>query len=111
MRAHDAMKSAEANDAAWEAGRGAVLGAAKWGVGAAILGAFGYALSPIYRATTVQFKVYIQMSGMLLGSMIEADWRLRQFEQQVRLQKRGLRDRARWEQYEEELAAYEKRSK
>lgn len=51
------MKTDEANDAAWEAGRGAVIGAAKWGAVAAVLGAAGYVWSPIYRGTTIQFKV------------------------------------------------------
>lgn len=51
------MKTEEANDAAWEAGKGAVIGAAKWGVAAAALGGLGYAWSPIYRGTTIQFKM------------------------------------------------------
>lgn len=51
------MRSEEANDAAWEAARGAGVGAVKWGAGAAVLAAIGYAVSPIYRGTTIQFKV------------------------------------------------------
>lgn len=58
MRTSDAMKSEEATDAAWEATKGALIGAAKWGAGAAVLGAAGYFYSPLYRGTTVQFKVY-----------------------------------------------------
>ncbi|KAG9255381.1 uncharacterized protein F5Z01DRAFT_51268 [Emericellopsis atlantica] len=103
MRSHDFMKSDEADQAAWEAAKGAVSGAAKWGVATAILGAIGYAWSPVYRATTIQFKVYIQMSGMVLGSMIDADSKLREYEAKMRMQRRVLRDRARWQQYEEEL--------
>lgn len=57
MRTHDLMKTEEANDAAWEAAKGAVSGAARWGAVAAVLGAIGYAWSPIYRRTTIQFKV------------------------------------------------------
>jgi hypothetical protein len=57
MKTHDPMKTEEADDAAWEAGKGALAGAAKWGAGAAILGAIGYVWSPVYRGTTVQFKV------------------------------------------------------
>lgn len=57
MRSHDAMQSEEANDAAWEAAKGAVMGAAKWGAGAAVLGAAGYVWSPLYRSMTIQFKV------------------------------------------------------
>jgi hypothetical protein len=29
----------------------------QWGLGTAILGAAGYAMSPIYRGLTIQFKV------------------------------------------------------
>ncbi|KAF4974298.1 hypothetical protein FZEAL_8780 [Fusarium zealandicum] len=103
MRAHDAMKSDEANDAAWEAAKGALMGAAKWGAGAAVVGAAGYVWSPLYRSMTVQFKVYLQMCGMVMGSMIEADGRLRQYENQVRMQRKLIRDKAKWERYEEEF--------
>lgn len=51
------MKTEEANDAAWEAAKGAGIGAAKWGAVTAVLGAIGYAWSPVYRGTTIQFKV------------------------------------------------------
>ncbi|KAF7561301.1 hypothetical protein G7046_g2843 [Stylonectria norvegica] len=105
MRKDDLMKSEEANDAAWEAGKGALLGAAKWGAGAAVVAAAGYWWSPIYRGTTIQFKVYIQMSGMVLGGMLEADWRLRQYEYQMRSQRRYLKEKAKWDRYEEELRA------
>ncbi|KFH47615.1 hypothetical protein ACRE_014870 [Hapsidospora chrysogenum ATCC 11550] len=103
MRSHDLMKTEEANDAAWEAGKGAVFGAAKWGAVTAVLGAIGYAWSPVYRRTTIQFKVFVQMSGMVVGSMIEADSRLREYEQKVRMHRRWLREKAKWEQYEEEI--------
>lgn len=52
-------KHEEAIDASWEASRGAVAGAIKWGIGSALLGAIGYAISPIYRGLTIQFKVYV----------------------------------------------------
>jgi hypothetical protein len=57
------MKSDEANDAAWEAAKGAVSGATKWGAGAALLGVIGHYWSPVYRATTIQFKVYARKLG------------------------------------------------
>lgn len=57
MRQRDAAKEEEANAAAWKASKGAFIGAAKWGLGAAVLGAIGYVWSPIYRATTIQFKL------------------------------------------------------
>lgn len=42
------------------------------------------------------------MSGMVLGSMIEADYRLREYEARVRMQKRIARDRAMWKQFEDQ---------
>ncbi len=42
------------------------------------------------------------MSGMVLGSMIEADGRLRQFEAGVRQQRRLARHRARMRELEDD---------
>ncbi|KAL2139111.1 hypothetical protein VTI28DRAFT_5742 [Corynascus sepedonium] len=95
-------KHEEAVDASWEASRGAVAGAVKWGIGSALLGAIGYAVSPVYRGLTIQFKVYLQMSGMVLGSMIEADSRLRAYEARMRVQRRLQREQAYWEKFERE---------
>ncbi|KAI9878734.1 MAG: hypothetical protein M1830_010640 [Pleopsidium flavum] len=124
MRQHASLqKDDEANAAAYEAAKGAVVGAAKvtalpflsptqivhsrmtpgafpWGAATAFLGAAGYLLSPIYRGLTVQFKVFLQMSGMTIGSMIEADRRLRDYEVTVRRNKRLARDAAVWDRYE-----------
>lgn len=58
MRSYDPLKTEEADRAGLEAAKGAGIGAAKWGAGAAILGIIGHVWSPIYRGTTVQFKVY-----------------------------------------------------
>ncbi|KAM3071942.1 hypothetical protein ACMFMF_007339 [Clarireedia jacksonii] len=101
MRHHGGLRDEEANNAAWEAGRGALSGGAKWGLFAAALGTAGYAISPIYRGLTIQFKVFIQMGFMVLGSSIEADRRIRQYEAKVRMEKRMMRDRAVWDKYEE----------
>lgn len=57
MRSHDAMRDEEVAGAAWEATRGAVYGAAKWGAITGLLGGLGYFTSPIYRGLTIQFKV------------------------------------------------------
>jgi len=43
------------------------------------------------------------MCGMVPGAMIEADSRLRAYEHRVRMQRRLMGDRAKWEQYEEEF--------
>lgn len=47
----------EANVAGWEAVRGAIYGATKYGVAMALLGGIGQAMSPLYRGLTIQFKV------------------------------------------------------
>ncbi|KAL2068092.1 hypothetical protein VTL71DRAFT_16190 [Oculimacula yallundae] len=97
------FSSEEANDAMWVGGRGAAAGAAKWGFFAALLGGAGYRMSPIYRGLTIQFKVFLQMSGMILGACLEADSRVREYEAKIRMERRMLRDRAVWESYEKEF--------
>lgn len=57
MGFRDKVMNEEADLASKEAVKGGVMGALKWGAGAAVLGAIGYAMSPVYRATTIQFKV------------------------------------------------------
>ncbi|OBT48388.1 hypothetical protein VE00_01245 [Pseudogymnoascus sp. WSF 3629] len=107
MKTHGNLQDDEATGAAWEAARGAVVGSSKWGVGAAILAATGYKISPIYRGLTFQFKVFIQMSAMIMGGMLEADRRLREHEARIRVQKKlgiGL-DKASWEKYEQDVRA------
>jgi len=103
MHHHGGLRNEEANTAAWEAARGAAVGATKWGVGSAVLGAAGYALSPIYRGLTIQYKVFLQMSGMIMGACLSADRSIREYEAKVRMEKRMLRDRATWERYEQEF--------
>ncbi|KAK4228257.1 hypothetical protein QBC38DRAFT_362375 [Podospora fimiseda] len=102
MPSANEIKHNEAVDASWEASKGAVSGAIKWGIGTAILGGVAYLASPVYRGLTIQFKVYIQMSGMVLGSMLEADHRLREYEAQMRLRRRLMRDQAMWASLEEQ---------
>ncbi|KFX94507.1 hypothetical protein O988_06267 [Pseudogymnoascus sp. VKM F-3808] len=107
MKTHGSLRDEEATGAAWEAGRGAVVGATKWAAGAAVLAAAGYKISPIYRGLTFQFKVFIQMSAMIMGGMLEADSRLREHEARIRVQKKlgiGL-DKASWEKYEQDVRA------
>lgn len=98
------MRDEEATAGAWEAAKGAVIGATKWGVGTAIFGAAMWGFSPIYRGLTFQFRVFIQMSGMILGGCLDADRRLREYEAKVRVRKRLGMDQTAWEQYELEFA-------
>ncbi|OAA72495.1 hypothetical protein ISF_01568 [Cordyceps fumosorosea ARSEF 2679] len=103
MPSHSPLKTEEANAASWEAAKGAGMGAAKWGAGAVVLAAIGHVWSPVYRGTTVQFKVFVQMSAMVLGGMIEADHSLRLYEYQMRMQRRVQREQAKWERYQDEF--------
>ncbi|KAI1113743.1 hypothetical protein F5Y14DRAFT_451755 [Nemania sp. NC0429] len=98
-----ALDSEDARLAQAEAVRGAGVGALKWGAAAAALAGLGYAVSPVYRGLTVQFKVYLQMSGMILGGMIEGDARMRRYEHHVRTQRMIARDRAMWRDLEEDM--------
>lgn len=42
------------------------------------------------------------MSGMVLGSMMEADHRLREYEAKMRIRRRLARDQAMWQRFEQE---------
>jgi hypothetical protein len=60
-----AMRTTRGNDeeaaaASREAGKGAILGALKWGAIFGVLGGVAFAVSPIYRGLTFQFKVYLR---------------------------------------------------
>ncbi|RKF63786.1 hypothetical protein OnM2_023071 [Erysiphe neolycopersici] len=94
------LSSMEAKNAAWEGGWGAFIGATKWGICTAFLGGLGQFMSPVYRGLTIQFKVFLQMSGMILGGCLEADSRIREYEAKVRMHKRMIRDQAVWDKYE-----------
>lgn len=41
---------------------------------------------------------------MVLGGMLFADWRLREYEAKMRVQRRMMREQARWQRYEEEIS-------
>ncbi|KAI9802872.1 MAG: hypothetical protein M1833_001471 [Piccolia ochrophora] len=107
-RAGAGKNDAELDEAATKAAWGAVMGAVKWGLFAAAAGAAGYAFSPVYRGLTLQFKLYLQVSGMTVGSMIEADRRLREHEGRVRRDRKIKRDAAVWRDYEQ---GYERQAK
>ncbi|KAL9601872.1 MAG: hypothetical protein Q9219_002224 [cf. Caloplaca sp. 3 TL-2023] len=83
-----------------EALKGATVGAAKFGLVALLLGVAGTYISPIYRGLTIQFKVFLQMSGMTLGGWIEADRRLRSYEFWRLRERRREHDEKVWRQWE-----------
>ncbi|KAL2760770.1 hypothetical protein ACRALDRAFT_1059488 [Sodiomyces alcalophilus JCM 7366] len=103
MRSYDWMNNEDVAQAEWEATRGGIVGAAKWGAVFAVLGGIGQVYSPLYRGLTIQFKLYIQTSAMIVGGVIEGDYRLREYEAHVRMQRRIQRDRAKWQRYEQEF--------
>ncbi|KAF1981159.1 hypothetical protein K402DRAFT_303315, partial [Aulographum hederae CBS 113979] len=106
MRQHASLeKDEEMNAAAWVAARGAVRGAAVWGLCSGLLGVAAYAYSPVFRGLTIQFKVFLQSSAMVLGGMTEADSRLRLHEVQVRRSKRLARDAEVWRRWEADFEA------
>ncbi|RAR14299.1 Der1-like protein [Stemphylium lycopersici] len=107
VRQHGSLeRDEETNEAAWEAARGALVGGTKWGAFFAVAGGVAYTLSPVYRGLTIQFKTYIQMSGMILGGMLEADKRMVNYQHRVRHHKRLARDMEIWRRYED---SYEER--
>lgn len=46
---------------------------------------------------------YIQSAAMIMGGWIEADHRMRMYEDRMRLQRRMMQNRAKWERYEQEF--------
>ncbi|KAL5604111.1 hypothetical protein BROUX41_002100 [Berkeleyomyces rouxiae] len=102
-QARSSEREAEATEAAWESVYGALSGGIKWGLGAGILAIVGMKMSPVYRGLTVQFKVYMQMSAMVLGGMIEADARLRMYETRMRQMRREEAQAQKWERLMAEM--------
>jgi len=47
------------------------------------------------------------MSGMVIGSMMEADHSLRKYEAQVRIQRRLAKERAKWKSFEDQYGKAE----
>jgi len=59
-------------------------------------------VSPVYRSLTFQFKVYIQMSGMTVGGILEAESRFREHQKYARRWRKLRSDQEVWKRYEEE---------
>lgn len=58
--------------------------------------------NPIYRGLTVQFKVYIQISAMMLGGCIFAEKRINEYNESVRRRNRALQRSSRaWSEEQE----------
>ncbi|EME43177.1 hypothetical protein DOTSEDRAFT_72531 [Dothistroma septosporum NZE10] len=112
MRKHGSLThDAEINEASWVAARGAAVGACKWGLFSLVAAGCGYMFSPVYRGLTIQMKVFLQMSGMTFGSIVEADRRLIAHEKFMRNRKKVERDAHVWRMYEEDYERSKQASK
>jgi hypothetical protein len=60
-------------------------------------------MSPVYRNLTPQFKLFILLSGMTLGGMLEADRRIRGYEAVVRERYR-LAAMRQWDEHDDMLS-------
>lgn len=67
-----------------------------------------YTLSPVYRNLTFQFKVYLQMSGMSVGALLEGESRLREHERLTRRLQKVKRDQEAWRIFEDDYANNER---
>ena len=65
--------------------------------------AIAFPLSPTSDTPRLTPHSYIQMSGMILGSMIEADKRMIAYEHRVRHHKRMQRDMEVWRRFENDF--------
>ncbi|CUS11939.1 unnamed protein product [Tuber aestivum] len=111
MPKHPDPHAGNPDHAALEATKGAVSGAIRWGAFSLIAGAAAYLSSPIFRSLTVQFKVYLWMCPTVVGSMIEADNRLRGYESMVRMRRRAAIEDARERAYVREIEELERRAR
>ncbi|QIW98390.1 hypothetical protein AMS68_003908 [Peltaster fructicola] len=99
--------SAFANDAELESASWAAARGAAWAIFGALAAGVGMMYSPVYRGLTVQFKVFLQMSFMTFGGVIEADKYLRQHGRIMRSRKQMIRDAEVWRRYEAEYGSKE----
>ncbi|MCJ1375519.1 hypothetical protein MMC20_006756 [Loxospora ochrophaea] len=93
MRPHTTLSAPASSDpdaaaASSRAMRGAAIGAAKF---LAVTLPLGFVLKrsyPLYRHLTIQFRVFLHMSGMVLGGAVTGDRRMREWEAEVRRRRR-----------------------
>ena len=92
------------------AGQGFASGALRFGTISLLTHFALVRVNPIYRGLTVQFKVYIQLSAMLLGGCIFAEKSVSEFNDNVRRRNRALeRSRRAWSEEQEIREMAEKR--
>ncbi|MCJ1351139.1 MAG: hypothetical protein MMC33_001121 [Icmadophila ericetorum] len=94
--------SPEASAAALEGTKGAAIGALKYSIPLSTASLLAYNFYPPYRSLTIPFRVFLVMSGAVLGGMIEAERWVHRYEKRVSLERRmvarGERERLRREE-------------
>ncbi|RMZ89120.1 hypothetical protein DV736_g3651, partial [Chaetothyriales sp. CBS 134916] len=87
------------------AAKGFLAGAARFGA-ISILAHFALnRIHPVYRGLTLQFKVFIQLSAMMLGGCIFAEKRVSEYNDAVRMRRRALQRSAHAWNEEQEIRA------
>ena len=74
----------------------------------------GNFISPIYKNLTIQFKVFLIMSGMVIGGAIHGDRSLRAFEaarREAKIRRRLQKDEEVWQKWETEVEKSEREGK
>ncbi|KAK5061450.1 hypothetical protein LTR84_007993 [Exophiala bonariae] len=94
------------------AGQGFASGAVRFGSISFLAHLLLNARHPVYRRLTIQFKVFIQISSMILGGCIFAEKRVSEFNDSVRRRNRALeRSRRAWSEEAEIRAMVENRER
>lgn len=104
MPLHELATEEERNAASWQGVLGGINGAARWGFYSAVIAGAAFYFSPVYRGLTLQFKIYLQMSGMTIGGCVEAERRMREHEQRTRRMRKIRRDAEVWRRYEQDYS-------
>ena len=86
---HDRNTSRNIDQAYEEAKKGALEGSLRWGLASAVAFGAAHFTWPAYRALTVPFKAFLQMSVMITGGMVNADSRMQAAELKIRQEQRA----------------------
>ena len=87
------------------AGRGFMVGAARFGAISLLAHIALMRIHPVYRGLTIQFKAFIQLSALTLGGCIFAEKRVTEYNDMVRHRNRALQRSARAWNEEQEIKA------
>ncbi|RMD42816.1 hypothetical protein DV735_g2303, partial [Chaetothyriales sp. CBS 134920] len=85
--------------------KGFLAGAGRFGAISILTHLALHRTHPIYRGLTLQFKVFLQLSAMMLGGYVFADKRVTEYNDAVRAKRRALARSAHTWNEEQELRA------